>query len=72
MICNKKLQALFDAALRATEDPNLMHNINASKHQETPETGAGDPMQNEVSFEEQNQPQKESISFAPAFWKTAL
>lgn len=72
MICNKKLQSLFDAALRATEEPNVKKNLPAPGDHTLPSPGLYVPPEEEVSVEERSRVPQEPISFAPAFWKTAL
>ena len=72
MICNKKLQSLFDAALRATEEPNVKRNLPAPRDHTSPAPGLYAPSEEGGVMDERGSAPQESISFAPAFWKTAL
>jgi hypothetical protein len=72
MICNKKLEALFDAALRAMDEPKVKHDF--SSPMEYPGSASGELGQSDEgnAFDERDTAPQESISFAPAYWKTAL
>jgi hypothetical protein len=72
MICNKKLEALFDAALRATEEPVVKPNASVLMPHPLPGSATCLRPEDGMSFEEQSISPREPISFAPAFWKTAL
>jgi hypothetical protein len=72
MICNKKLEALFDAALRTIEEPTVKPNTSPLMPHPLPDTAAYPRPEGGLSFEERSMSPREPISFAPAFWKTAL
>jgi hypothetical protein len=72
MICNKKLEALFDAALRALDEPSVKQSAISPMHHASPGPGIHSQTDEGMSSDEESRSQQEPISFAPAFWKTAL